>query len=253
MVRIHFCSQPNLHLHLSADRLELMYCIPTRDMDFGVAPPLASTSKGAKKAGASNTMTNAQLTLAEDHFAVGGDNSGFFGSQTWGDEFGMMGGEGGIDLQLFGDDPEMQEMLPGGGNAKGKKRARSNGSYEEDDPEADDEDRQVEVGRDAAGSVGHASARKSSAFGGAEFDLPNGAAGNGFDMDGDMTMNSAAGVKAFDLGEGADMGGMGDFDYHEDFFAGQDFGGGGDEEQRQGARESSKLGILLLCIPVGYR
>lgn len=152
-------------------------------------------------------MTNAQISLAEDHFATGDVEFG------WGDDF-----DGDVDLNLFGDDPEMQEMMPGD-DPKGKKRARLNSE--------DEEDLDVELGRDAAGSVGHASARRSSAFGEGE---------DAMDVDGDLTMNS--GVKAFDLGEKEfDMGGMGQFDFPDndnaEFFAGMDFGGGGPEDREK--------------------
>jgi hypothetical protein len=181
-------------------------------MDFDTGA--STTTSKAKKA---NTLTNAQLTLAEDHFALGGggmNDSGGFGSQTWGDE------EGGIDLNLFGDDPEMQEMIPGGSVDKGKKRARSEGT-----PEGD-EDLDVELGRDAADSIGHASARRSSNFD--DLDLLKGAEGQ-FDAQGDLSMGIG---KPFDFGEGADqdLGGMGDMMDDRDFFAGQEFGGGDERE-----------------------
>lgn len=181
-------------------------------MDFNAGSTVTSTK--AKKLNA-NTLTNAQLTLAEDHFALGGGgmlDSGDFGSQTWGDE------EGGIDLNLFGDDPEMQEMMPGGAIDKGKKRARSEGTPE-------DEDRDVELGRDAADSVGHASARRSSNFDG--LDLLQGVdGGDPFDAAGDLSMGLG---KPVDLEE--DMGGMGDM-MDDHFFAGQEFGGGEDDREK---------------------
>lgn len=172
-----------------------------------------------------NVSTNEEISLPENTYtgySQFGFDEGGIGSQD------MMEGnfDEGFELGILDDEEMLMDLLPGGGDEfdpldpKGKKRART------EDQGSDDES--IEMGRDNAGSVGHASARGSigGVFGGK---------GDEFDGEGDVTMQSGLGGQ-FDLEEGVsgrrasgpeDMGGMDDFIF-------DDFGGG--DEQFAGPR-----------------
>lgn len=170
-------------------------------MDFaGGAVAGPSRAKNAR----ANTSTNAEISLPDNAYANYSqfdynDGTGL-GSQDF-DPFG--GFDEGFELGILEEDDLMVDMTPGDGlfdaaDPKGKKRARSDGG--------ESDEGSIEAGRDAQGSVGHASARGS--LGGPDLDA--------LDDQGDVTMQSGLGGH-FDLEKApfGDMGGMeeGDFNF----------------------------------------